>query len=146
MDLSKLIPKETKFTLRQVPDAEFKMRPINLRDEIWLKDTYGEDGIKEVFENVNIQEICRIIFRLLDEESKKFFQKQDVNIIDENGEQITETLGGVQLLYSLISGWDEKIKLLNKLLENIGISRGEDMDEDSPSEDKKKVNQNHQNP
>lgn len=137
MDLTKLIPKETRFKLRQSGDEEFVMRPINLQDEIWLSEEYPGEEIGKVFEEINIKEISRIVFRLLDSESKKFFKKREVEIVDEDGDSESMELGGVALLQSLVSGWDEKAMLMEKLLENIGVSRPK-MDEKDKDVKKKK--------
>lgn len=123
MDLTKLIPKETSFKLRQVEDQVFHMRPINLQDEIWLAETYPGDEIEKIFTQMDIKEISRVVFRLLKPEDKKFFAKREVEIIDEDGESETVEIGGVVLLQSLISGWEEKGMILETLLENIGLSR-----------------------
>lgn len=124
MKLTDMKPKQSKFKLKQV-EKELTLRPISLDDEIWLKEIYGDDGIQEVFENVNIEEISRIAFRLLITEDKKLFKIREVTVVDENGEEGTFNIGGVKLLRTLIFGWEEKLVVLNALLENIGYSRPE---------------------
>ena len=122
MELEKLVPKESKFRLNLADGKEFTMRPITLQDEIWLRETYGE-RIQQIFEEMDVQEISRIVSRLLIVEDKRFFKKQDVTIVNEEGEELTIELGGVKLLQSLVSGWSDKTTLLKALLENIGFSR-----------------------
>ncbi len=132
MELHNLFPKPSKFYLRS-PKRWFNLDPISLADEIWIADKYGEK-ISDIFLNQNIQEICRVAFRLLDIEDKKFLKKQDVDSVSEEGELSSIQIGGVDLLYSMISGDGEKIDLINSLVEVFGASRPE-----PEEEDKKKV-------
>jgi len=138
MKLTDMIPTESKFTLKKAK-REFILNPINLSDEIWLKNEYGEDGIQEIFEKINIEEISRIVFRLMRVEDKEFFASKEVTIIDESGVKETMILGGVNLLRTYISGWGEKLAILNSLLENIGASRPElkELEEDAKKKVKK---------
>lgn len=143
MKLSKITPIESTFKLRNAREEAFTMRPVNLADEIWLDRTYG-NKIIDVFNNLNIKEISRIVFRLLKDEDKEFFVKRDLTIINEVGDRETMHIGGVELLQYLISGWDEKINILNALHENIGFSRPEpkeqeDEEEETDSDEKKSL-------
>ena len=130
MDLSKIRPQESTFKLRHVEDRVITMRPITLDDEIWLDQTYG-DKLGEIFENINVKEISRIVFRLMKNEDKLFFKKRVVKLVNEEGEEGEIEMGGLVLLQSLISGWEEKISILNALLKNIGLSRPEISEEES---------------
>jgi hypothetical protein len=122
MKLTELVPRESKFSLR-LAKREFTMRPINLEDEIWLEETYGIDGILEIFNEMNIKEIARVVFRLIKPEDKTYFAKREVEFITEDGDKETLVLGGVALFKSLISGMQEKEDLIRALLVNIGMSR-----------------------
>jgi len=134
MNLQDITPQESTFKLKVSGDRVFTMNPINLSDEIWLDNTFGSE-IGKIFESVNIKEISRIVFRLLKNEDKAFFKKQVVELVDENGEASEIELGGVALLQSMISGWDEKTRILEALLLNIGISRPDVIEsDDQPGE------------
>jgi hypothetical protein len=122
--LLELRPQESRLKLGSLKQ-ELVLRPITLADEAWLDETYGSEEITKVFEEVNIKEISRIVFRLLRTDSKKLFKKQTVEIVDENGNCEDIELGGLDLLRTMIVGWPEKIALYNCLLDNIGISRPE---------------------
>lgn len=122
MNLLDMKPKESKLKLKSLKN-DLTLRPVSLADEAWLDEQYGSKEITKIFNEVNIKEISKIVFRLLDNESKKIFKKQIVEMIDENGDSSEVELGGVELFRSMIIGWDEKVALLNALLENIGLSR-----------------------
>jgi len=124
MNLFEMKPKESRLKLKALK-KELVLNPITLSDEAWLDDAYGAEKVTEIFEQVNIKEISRIVYRLLNNESKSLFKKQMVTFIDENGDSAELELGGVELLRTMISGWEEKLALLNALLENIGASRPE---------------------
>lgn len=122
MNLLELKPKHSKLKLKAIKQ-ELILNPVTLADEAWMEEQYGAKQIAEIFEQVNIKEISRIVFRLLDNDSKRVFKKQTVEVIDENGDSHDVELGGLDLLRASIIGWQEKIALLNALLDNIGISR-----------------------
>ena len=123
MKLQNLVPKSTSFKLRLLNDR-LTMKPITLGDEIWLNESIGQEGIKVAFETVNFNQISRIVYRLLDNESKAKLKKQKVTFYNDEGEENTVELGGVKLLQSLISGWSEKEEILEALLKNLGFSDG----------------------
>jgi len=124
MNLMQMKPKESKLKLRALK-KELTLRPINLADEAWIGETYGADEIMAIFEEVNLKEISRIVFRLIKDEDKLIFKSKIVTFITEDGEEIEQELGGVELLRNMVSGWEEKMGLVNALMENIGASRPE---------------------
>jgi hypothetical protein len=123
MELTSLVPRDIKFNLTSIKDREFTMKAITLADKIWLDENFPNGQIAEIFLNINIKEICRIIFRLLTPEDKLFFKKQKVKIVNEEGDEEEIEIGGVALLQSLISGGiGEELELVNALLKNMGYS------------------------
>jgi len=135
MELKKIVPTYSRFYLRLV-DKHFTMNPINLADEEWLKEAFGQT-IGDIFINQDMISIVRVVYRLLDSESRAFFVEQEVDFMDESGKKQEKTIGGVELLKSLISGDDEKAGLVNALIDNLGMSRP-DIDPDESEDDKKK--------
>jgi len=131
MELKDIIPKESKLKLKAFKDPLI-LKPITLRDEAWLAEEYGERGIIEVFENVNMLEISRIVFKLLRAEDKLKFKNREVTFILEDGSETTEDLGGVNLLMQCISGQKEKTAVFMALLENIGLSRPDIEEKEEP--------------
>lgn len=104
-----------------------------MKDEIWLINTYG-DKLEDIFKNINMIELCRVVFQLLDIKDKKFLKKQEVDFVNENGDISSKEIGGVDLLLSLVSGDAEKIGILNAVEKVFQSSRPEIKDDD-----KKKV-------
>jgi len=124
MDLSQLKPKAAKFILDSMgEEKEFHLRPVNLSDEVWLNENF--EDMSDVFDNLRMDKIARIVFRLLTDESKLFFQTQDVETVDEEGNKVTMKVGGVKMLQMAISGYENKINVVVALLECIGFSRPE---------------------
>lgn len=122
MNLVDMKPKQSKLKLKALKQ-ELILNPITLADEAWLDEQYGAKVLSEIFTNVNIKEISRIVYRLLDADSKKLFKKQVVELVNEDGESEDIELGGVQLLMTMVIGWEEKLAMVNALLDNIGMSR-----------------------
>lgn len=137
MQLSYVKPKESSFSLREA-GRSFRIRPITLNDEIWLSEVYGS-RIQKVFEEGDLREISRIVFRLMIDEDKKFFSKVTKTIVDEYGEESEFSLGGVARLQSMISGMEEKAAILQALLDVIGVSRPELSEEELEANKKKAV-------
>jgi len=137
MNLTEMVPRESKFKLASVK-KEFTLRPINLEDEIWLKREYGDARIQEIFEQIEIEPISRIVYRLITPEDKSFFKKRTIEIVTEDGDSLEEEMGGLKLFRFMIHGWDEKLALINALIENIGLSRPE-VKEVNKKKAKKKV-------
>ena len=124
MDLSQLKPKAAKFILDSMgEEKEFHLRPVNLSDEVWLSENF--EDMSDVFDNLRMDKIARIVFRLLTDESKLFFQTQDIETVDEEGNKKTIKVGGVKMLQMAISGYENKINVVVALLECIGFSRPE---------------------
>ncbi len=100
----------------------YRMNPVSAADELWMKQEFG-DRLEKIFQEIDMKEICRIVFRLLKEEDKKDFAAKDVEFMNEQGETNTVRVGGVFLLYAQVSGYHEKVEIFKALLETIGISR-----------------------
>ena len=72
---------------------------------------------------MNMREVARIVYRLMDDKDKEDFSAKDVTLQDENGEKKNIRMGGVKLLFAQITGYAEKMEVYRCLLETIGISR-----------------------
>jgi hypothetical protein len=127
VDLVSIKPKASKLYLESVKRT-FTLRPFTLEDEIWLSQEYGTEGVQKVFDEINLKEIARIAYRVIVPEDRRFFAKREVNLIDEEGNEETKTIGGVALLQTMVQGWKDKEAVIMALLECIGISRN-DVDE-----------------
>ena len=120
LKLEDLIPQTAEIKLRNLPDVPLKLRPISMADEIWLKQKYG-DKIESIFNELKMREICEMVYHQI--EDKNLFVKRDIKIVNEDGDEQVIKLGGVELLLMLISGTQEKIEMVQALLQTIGISR-----------------------
>ncbi len=120
--LEELIPDSATFKLRASGDRVYTMRPFDLDDEKWLNSTFG-DGLSNILHQRNWAEIARIVFHQLELEDQRFFKKQDVIVVAEDGSESTVTMGGTDLLCKMIRGIGEKQDLLRALLHTIGISQ-----------------------
>lgn len=142
MNLMQLKPKESSFELKAASSKNgtsrvFRMMPITLADEVWLDETFGADGLHKIFTEINMGQIARVAFRFIHNEDKAFFKVREVTFITEDGLEEIVMLGGVELFKNMISGNDEKLAVIDALLDNIGISRPET--DEVEEEPKKKV-------
>lgn len=135
LSLEDLRPQESEFYLRKT-DKTYKLRAITLRDEKWLASTYGA-RLKEIFEQVQMDEICQIVFRLLSDEDKKDFAIREIEELNEKGEKIKVKRGGVELLQDQITGIAERIVIIKALAQTFGVSR--ELQEELAKEEKKSL-------
>lgn len=98
----------------------FKLRPIDLRDEVWMANKFGA-GIQEIFEQVKMEEICHIIFHQL--ENKEPFKAIEYEEYDDDGEVLVLKKTGPHRVMEGIKGVDHKVEVFKALLETIGISK-----------------------
>lgn len=119
--LEDIIPEGATFTLRKTGKT-YRLNPVNLSDELWMSNTFGE-RLDDIFKNIRMKDICRIVFRLMDEDDKQDFAAKDVAFMNEEGETLEKRMGGAELLFVLVSGYAEKIEIFQALLTTIGVSR-----------------------
>lgn len=117
INLKDLCPEDAVINLE---GKEYTLRKINLEDEAWLLNEFG-DRLESVLKEVNMLEISKIVFRQL--RNKSDFVAQSQTEIDQDGIEVTTTLGGYKLLLKKISGINEKLSIYKALLKTIGISR-----------------------
>lgn len=119
MKLEEIIPKRTELKLSSSKKV-YHLRPVSLEDEIWMHEQYG-DELQKIIGEMRTKEVCRIAYRLLEE--KEDFLEKNVTLVDERGKKVTEKRGGIELLYCMMLGLDDKMAVLRALLAAIGISR-----------------------
>lgn len=119
--LEDIIPEGATFSLKKTGKT-YRLNPVNLSDELWMSNTFGEK-LDDIFKNIRMKDICRIVFRLMVEEDKQDFKAIDVQFINEEGETLDKRMGGAELLFIQVSGYPEKIEIFQALLTTIGVSR-----------------------
>lgn len=123
LQMEDIKPEPATFKLKSRGESEYRLRAVTLEDEIWLNKEFGS-RLDNVFKNMEMGPISRIVFRLMDEEDKqRDFTKRKVTIMNEAGETISEDRGGVELLQASLVGFDDKLAVITALLATIGMSR-----------------------
>jgi len=138
LKLEDVTPMTGKFTLKQT-GKEYSLRPFNLSDEIWLRQTFGEKlAVMFGGGNIDALALCQIAFHQL--EDRTDFKKIEKISFDENGDEIKESIGGVALLMSLVQGMAEKVDILLAITETLGVSRAkvQEMADKAETDQKKK--------
>lgn len=122
MKLEQLVPKRSSIYLSET-DKTYQLRPWTLKDQIWMKEQYG-DNAKDMFhlsiQNLEFSVVARMLYRVIEDKSD-FIAKEIVDI-DEDGNQRKVTLGGYQALINMVTGFKEQISLVTALAECIGGS------------------------
>jgi hypothetical protein len=137
-ELEDFDPNFGEFTLSQTKKT-YHLRKITLADEIWLKNKWGAEALQKIFSEVDIPRIVEIAFRQLTEEDKQEFKCKKVKFIDDKGKELETEIGGTELLFWLIAGWEDKKQILDALVVAAGLSRPNIKVEDG--EVKKKLNE-----
>lgn len=119
MKLDDICPQPAEFKLDSC-GRSYVIRTINISDEQWVRETYG-DRIQEVFDEQRWPDICRIVYRLL--EDKSDFIKKEVRIVDEYGNEELHELGGVDLFRTMVSGHKDKNAVIQALVKSFGLSK-----------------------
>ena len=124
MNLTELKPRPSKLKLAK-HNKEFILNPITLADEVWLDEEFGMVRIAEIFQNLEIAPIARIVYRVIRTEDKQIFKKRKVSFVTEDGDSLTEEMGGLELFLNMITGMEDKLAMINALSDNLGLSRPE---------------------
>ena len=123
IDLKDLIPEPSDVTLTVNGELKtFTLRAFSLSDRVWVTHKFGE-RVQEIFSQLNMPEICKIVYHQLEDGDKELFQAQDVEYFDDDGEKKKTRLTGPQVLMSCIKGGPlEEVKVIQSLLKCIGVS------------------------
>lgn len=117
-DLLKIIPQNAKL---EIKGKEYILRKMTLADEAWLQDTFGGDALEKIFSEIKLSELCRILYRVLDD--KKDFLAKDVEEVNDDGELVKRRLKGHEVLMQSLEGKQVQIDIVEAILQTIGISR-----------------------
>lgn len=121
--LESLNPQDASFTLEAIPDVEFRIRKINLDDQVWLKTKFpSKDVINEVFNGLDAKVLSELIYHQLDQEGRKHFPSFTKEIIDDEGDTRHVKVSGPEAFRRKIVGTNEFVRIFNALTKTIGIS------------------------
>jgi hypothetical protein len=121
--LSEMIPDRPEFELSNYSGV-IKLRVPNMMDHAWLQDRYPDsETFKKVLDpnKPNWKEIARIVYQLMDMDSKRFFAAQDVEDIGEDG-PITVRRSGPDMVLLSIQTTVEAVKMMGALTRAIALS------------------------
>ncbi len=121
IELKDIVPRGATIKL-SMKNRTYRLRAVTLDDEIWMNETFGST-LEDIFKNLKMKEVCKIVFHQMEEEDKQDFLAIDVEFINEKGEKLLKRMGGSDLLMIHILGYSEKIALYEALMETIGLSR-----------------------
>lgn len=137
--LNKLFPKESFLKLNRL-EHQLKINTITLSDEAWLSHEFGDrEQLAEVFYSGDIRSIIRIIYRLMDEESKKLVSNIQLTTTDEDGNQANVKSNIDKMLY--LASADDLPQMIKCLIDSRGASMPPELidDEQAPKDAKKKI-------
>lgn len=70
LTLRDLKPKEASFTLEAFPEQKFTLKKFSLLAQLWCKETFGDDRLKEIFKDQYLPDLAKIAYYLLKEKEK----------------------------------------------------------------------------
>ena len=138
MELEKVIPGNGTFTLVNTGDTIHELRHFTLEDHVWMKEEL-DLSLEELIEKTPKEQmpiLIRLAYRLIKDKSP-FAKKAGVKVIDEEGNELIEELGGVKLFARMIVGPDEYNRVLLAWLK---VLKGSEVSKDEiPKGQKKKA-------
>lgn len=121
MDISKLIPSESFFELKQMKGVKLKLKPATALTIMNMEKSIG--SIEKILKNPSAVNISKAALFLMDIESAKNFIKQEVEFMNVlTGEVETKEVGGYELLMECISGFDEQFNMLRAIMVSFGFN------------------------
>ena len=126
------------FELKLMNGTKVKLRPITLRDLTFFQETIKGGLFVEGTEVVDVDKICKVLYRFMDQESRKTFEATMVEEIDEDGRATTREILGWQRFRDSCE-LSEMQKLSDALSTIMGISMTQP--DKLESEDKKKASE-----
>lgn len=99
---------------------QYTLRAVNLSDEVWMQRTFGT-GIEKVFSELQMANICKILFHQLEE--KRDFAAVDEDGYDDDGNVVKVRLTGPEQIMRGISSKKHQIRAIESLCKTIGWSR-----------------------
>lgn len=120
ISLEDLLPQSAELELN---GRVFTLRPIDLDDQVWLRNKFGDEKLNFIFQNQEMESISQIVYHQLSYEDKLELKAVEINDIDDDGNEIVLKVTGPMLLRKMIKGPIDSLKVVNALLHTIGISQ-----------------------
>lgn len=138
MTLDEVRPSPSSFRLEVTGDAVYTFRNFSLDDQVWIKKTFGK-GLAELMggelDPIDLSNtICQVAYHMLGDKSP--FKSKTIKTYDDNGQEISVTIGGAKLLASMIQAKDSHM-LVAALLEAIKASNPPEPEKKTEKKDKK---------
>ena len=121
ISLESLIPKATSFTLRQFGEFCFKLRPCT--GGMLVDMTHSIGNIETLLGAPSIENISKIALTLMEYSSAVKFKKQQVKIIDIEGNEKEIEIGGYKLLMQCVQGIEEQYSIYRAILLSLGYKK-----------------------
>ncbi len=121
LKLEDLIPLPTSFKLKQFKDFEFNLRPCTGGMLVYMAHSIG--NIETLLANPSIENISKIALTLMEYDSAVKFKKQQVKIIDLEGNEKEIEIGGYKLLMQTIQGIEEQYSVYRAILLSLGYKK-----------------------
>lgn len=118
--LEDLIPEQAEFSIKSTGKT-YKLRPINLDDQVWIQKKFGE-GLENVFKTGDLNKITAFTYHLLDQKGREDFVATKENVIDDDGNKAQVTVTGPEKLRQAMSLTHDLKGLVQALLKTMGIS------------------------
>lgn len=120
MELHEFLPDQPEFSLKSTQKT-YKLRVINLHDQVYFRSLFGDETkIQEVFQNQDWANICKIVYRLMEDRSDFVSIKETV--INDDGDQVEIKVSGPERLLKSISGAEEGVRMMAALTRSITLS------------------------
>lgn len=114
--LKDVIPTKPIFRLAKKPGKEFAIRAPNMADTVFFAEHYESlQKMQAVIQERNWSEICRIVYYLMDNDTRAEFPAIDEEIVNIDGFKERKVTLGWQVLLAHLTGIEEAVNMLAAL-------------------------------
>lgn len=119
LNLEDLLPSKPEFVL---DGATYTLRPPNMLDQVWIKETFGNDFGK-ILPNSDWPKIAKFVYHHLDEKGQIAFRARKVRIInEETGEEVEKFFTASEILLTSIKNLEVMAGIMGAVYRAISIS------------------------
>jgi len=116
--IQEIVGKKSSFKLSQLDDQEIFLEPATAGRLLKITKSLGEVGY--LIGTPSSENLSKLCMYLLAPESMGHLKKREVKLIDLEGNETNEFIGGSQLLLSLINGVEEQMDIYTSILISLG--------------------------
>lgn len=136
LNLHDLVPREMAFNLSTI-ENELHLCRWSLRVRAWATAKYTPEGLRDIFEKQQIEEIADMVWFMLKDDDKKLFGNEK-NVFLDNVVTMQDQINIIKALLGSVGIGEPEIKQISKSMEAAGV-KVETAEKADPADPKSKA-------